>query len=99
MDLFTLCPNQGQNDSWLKPSLQHCCAALLPFYRKDETEARRYACVNLSCQNCVAHLSKKQASPLVGTKADSDFPFPHLGVHWGPSFQDFQQTGRYKSFF
>lgn len=45
-------------------------------------------CLSHVCQSCVIHLSKRQASPLAGTKADPAFPFPQPGIHWGPSFQE-----------
>lgn len=78
-------PNHEEKDRRLVEAFS---IELLPFFRKDETEARRYACVHHTFVRVVMYLSKRQASPLAGTKADPAFPFPQPGIHWGPSFQE-----------
>lgn len=81
MDLFTGFIHQGDKRLLVE--------ALLPLNRKDETKARKYAYVHLSCQNCVIFLPKRQVPPADGTKADLVFPFPprlgFIGTHHSSS--------------
>lgn len=72
---------------------------LLPFKRKDEAKARRYAYVHLSCQNSVSSYVFPRGKLLLRleepAKADLAFPSPpppphpfQPGIHWDPSFQE-----------
>lgn len=73
---YTL-PNQGEKGHRLVEAFS---TALLPFYRKDETEARRSACVYHMFVRAVWYIFTRDKHLLwLAPKLIQPFPFPSLG--------------------